>query len=118
MELKLTADKKLLDAIERLIEAINASRVPAAPVATPPAEEIKEEPAPQEESAQEQPEPAKEEPAAPAYDKDEVQRMAIKKIQAGKRDAVKALVEKFGAERVSDVADEKLAAFAAELEAI
>lgn len=118
MELKLTADKKLLDAIERLIEAINGSRVTAEPVATPLEEEPKEEPAQQEEPAQPQPEPAKEEPAAPAYDRDEVKRMATKKIQAGKRDAVKDLVEKYGAQRVGDVAEDKLAAFAAELEAI
>lgn len=118
MELKLTADEKLLDTLERLIEALNGHSAPvAAPVAVP-TEEPKEEPTPDEESAQPEPEPAKEEPAAPAYDKDEVKRMATKKIQAGNRDAVKALVEKYGAQRVGDVAEDKLAAFAAELEAI
>ena len=118
MELKLTADKTLLDAIERLIEALNVNGGFApAPVAVP-AEEPEAEPAPQEEPAKAEPEPAKEEPAAPAYSKDEVQRMAIKKIQAGNRDAVKDLIEKYGAKRVGDVAEDKLAAFAAELEAI
>ena len=112
MELKLTADKKLLDAIERLIEALNANGgLSPAPVAAPVE-------APKEEPAQPEPEPAKEDPAAPAYSKDDVQHMAIKKIQAGNRDAVKALIEKYGAKRVGDVAEDKLAAFAAELEAI
>lgn len=116
MELKLTADKKLLEAIERLIEAINANRVVAAAPVAAPAEEPKKEPAPQEEPAQAEPEPV-EEPKA-TYTKDAVQHMAIEKIQAGKRDAVKALVSKYGAERVGDVAEDKLAAFAAELEAL
>ena len=119
MELKLTADKKLLDTMERLIEAINACRLPGSTASVAQqASNVKEEPVQQEEPAQPAPEPAKEEPAAPAYDKDEVQRMAIKKIQAGKRDAVKALTEKYGADRVSNVSEDKLAAFAAELEAI
>ena len=117
MELKLTADKKLLEAIYSLVEAINTHGFTAAPVAAP-AEEPKEEPAKQEVPAQAEPEPAKEEQPAPAYTKDEVQRMAIKKIQGGKRDQVKALIDKYGAERVGDVAEDKLAAFAAELEAI
>ena len=116
MELKLTADKKLLDAIDRLIEAITThGGLAAAPVAAP-ATEPKEEPAQQEAPAQPDPEPVKDEPVV--FTKDEVQRMAIEKIQAGKRDQVKALITKYGAERVGDVAEDKLAAFAAELEAI
>lgn len=118
MELKLTADKKLLDAIDRLIEAISANKAPAAAPVAALTEEPKEDPAPQEMPAQPEPEPAKEEPAPPAYSKDEVQRMAIQKIQAGNRDVVKALIEKYGAKRVGDVTEDKLAAFAAELEAI
>jgi len=117
MELKLTADKKLLDTMERLIEAINACRLPGSIASiVEPESCVKEEPTPKEEPVQAEPEPAKEAPKA--YTKDEVQRMAIKKIQAGKRDDVKALIEKYGAERVGDVAEDKLAAFAAELEAI
>ena len=116
MELKLTADKKLLEALERLAEALSAHSIPVAAPITVSTEEPKEEPAPQEEPVQSQPEPAA--PALPTYSKDEVQHMAIKKIQAGKRDAVKKLVSSYGAERVGDVAEEKLAAFAAELEAI
>ena len=116
MELKLTADKKLLEVLERLAEALSARSIPTAAPITVSTEEPKEEPVQQEEPAQSEPEPAA--PALPTYTKDEVQHMAIKKIQAGKRDAVKALIKKYGAERVGDVAEEKLAAFAAELEAI
>lgn len=116
MELKLTADKNLLDVLERIAQALNAHRAPeAAPVAVQ-IEEPKEEPAALEEPAQPEPEPAAEAPAR--YNKSEVQSMAIKKIQAGNRDAVKALIKKYGAERVGDVADDKLAAFAEELEAL
>ena len=111
MELKLTADKNLLDVLERIAQALNAH----APVAVQ-IEEPKEEPAALEEPAQSEPEPAAEAPAQ--YNKSEVQSMAIKKIQAGNRDAVKALIKKYGAERVGDVADDKLAAFAEELEAL
>ena len=118
MELKLTADKKLLEAIERLTEALTAHMAPAAAPAAVAAEEPKEEPAEQETPAQPDPEPAEEQQPLKAYTKDEVQRMAIKKIQGGKRDAVKALLEQVGAERVGDVAEDKLAAFAAELEAL
>lgn len=111
MELKLTADKKLLDTMERLIEALNACRLPGSTASiTEPESCVKEEP------VQAEPEPAKE--AQKAYTKDAVQHMAIEKIQAGKRDAVKALIEKYGAERVGDVTEDKLAAFAAELEAL
>lgn len=57
----------------------------------------------------EKPAPA-EEPAAPApVDRKTVKRLAVKKIQEGKRDAVKAVIASFGVEKVDQVPEEKLA---------
>lgn len=51
-----------------------------------------------------------EEPAAPApVDRKTVKRLAVKKIQEGKRDAVKAVIASFGVEKVDQVPEEKLA---------
>lgn len=118
MEIKLTADKKLLDAINHLAEAILASRTGA--------------PAPEPENKPEEPEPERKivpmpEPDMPAPERkdepapvtrDEVRSLATNRIQEGKRDELKALLKKFGAMRVSDVPEVKLAAFAAEMEAL
>ena len=115
MEIKLTADKKLLDAINHLAEAILACRTGA------PAPEPKPEPEP-ERKVVPMPEPdmtapeRKDEPVT--VTRDEVRSMATNRIQEGKRDELKALLKKFGAMRVSDVPEVKLAAFAAEMEAL
>ena len=115
MEIKLTADKKLLDAINHLAEAILASRTGA--------------PAPEPENKPEEPEPESKVVPMPAPEpepeqkpatvtRDDVRPLATARIQAGKRDELKALLAKYNAKRVSDVPEDKLAAFAAEMEAL
>lgn len=112
MEIKLTADKKLLDAINHLAEAILASRTGA------PAPEPKPEPEPEPKPEPEPtPEPERKDEPAPVT-REEVRSLATNRIQEGKRDELKALLKKFGAMRVSDVPEVKLAAFAAEMEAL
>ena len=126
MEIKLTADKKLLDAINHLAEAILASRTSA-----PESEDRPDEPAPVSKGKPDEPRPErkivpmpepeptperKEEPAP--VTREEVRSLATSRIQDGKRDELKALLAKYNAKRVSDVAEDKLAAFAAEMEAL
>ena len=112
MEIKLTADKKLLDAINHLAEAILASRTSA------PVPETKPEPEP-ENKVVPMPAPEPEPEQRPAtVTRDDVRSLATARIQAGKRDELKALLAKYNAKRVSDVPEDKLAAFAAEMEAM
>ena len=112
MEIKLTADKKLLDAINHLAEAILASRTSA------PVPETKPEPEP-ENKVVPMPAPEPEPEQKPAtVTRDDVRSMATARIQGGKRDELKALLAKYNAKRVSDVPEDKLAAFAAEMEAM
>lgn len=112
MEIKLTADKKLLDAINHLAEAILASRT------STPAPETKPEPEPESKVVpMPAPEPEPEQKPAPVT-RDDVRSLATARIQAGKRDELKALLAKYNAKRVSDVPEDKLAAFAAEMEAL
>lgn len=134
MEIKLTADKKLLEALDKLAEALKAivePRVdltpapylatyetePAQPAALDPVTALpvvdKEEPAQPEKPAE-----APSEPAQSVPNREDVQRVAVTKIQGGKGKKVKALIEKHGGTRVSDVPEENLAAFMAELEAL
>lgn len=112
MEIKLTADKKLLDAINHLAEAILASRTSA------PVPETKPEPEP-ENKVVPMPAPEPEPEQKPAtVTRDDVRSLATARIQAGKRDELKALLAKYNAKRVSDVPEDKLAAFAAEMEVL
>ena len=112
MEIKLTADKKLLDAINHLAEAILASRTSA------PVPETKPEPEP-ENTVVPMPAPEPEPEQKPAtVTRDDVRSLATARIQGGKRDELKALLAKYNAKRVSDVPEDKLAAFAAEMEAM
>lgn len=114
MEIKLTADKKLLDAINHLAEAILASRT-SAPAPVP---ETKPEPEP-ENKVVPMPAPEPEPEQKPAtVTRDDVRSLATARIQAGKRDELKALLAKYNAKRVSDVPEDKLAAFAAEMEVL
>lgn len=133
MEIKLTADKKLLEALDKLADALKAAfepRVdiltlpdmvgepePAQPAALDPLTALpvvdKEEPAPQEKPAE-----APSEPAQRVPNREDVQRVAVTKIQGGLGKKVKALIEKHNGTRVSDVPEENLAAFMAELEAL
>lgn len=112
MEIKLTADKKLLDAINHLAEAILAGRTSA------PVPETKPEPEP-ESKVVPMPAPEPEPEQRPAtVTRDDVRSLATARIQAGKRDELKALLAKYNAKRVSDVPEDKLAAFAAEMEVL
>lgn len=137
MEIKLTADKKLLEALDKLAEALKAivePRVdltpapylatyetepaqPAQPAALDPVTALpvvdKEEPAQPEKPAE-----APSEPAQSVPNREDVQRVAVTKIQSKLGAKVKALIEKHGGTRVSDVPEENLAAFMAELEAL
>ena len=133
MEIKLTADKKLLEALDKLAEALKdivepresiltlpdmvGEPEPAQPAALDPMTALpvvdKEEPAPQEKPAEAPSKPAQRVPS-----REDVQRVAVVKIQGGKGKLVKALIEKHGGTRVSDVPEENLAAFLAELEVL
>lgn len=122
MEVTFKADKKLLDAINALAEAVRgmaehcqANTEPKAPdegEAKPcaPAEE-EEGVLPFEAEKQDEPKP-------PVPSRDEVNKLAIAKIQAKHRDEVKALLEKYGAAKVSAVPEEHLAEFKVALEAL
>ena len=122
MEVTFKADKKLLDAINALAEAVRgmaehcqADAEPKTPdegKAKPctPAEE-EEEVLPFEAEKQDEPKP-------PVPSRDEVNKLAIAKIQAKHRDEVKALLEKYGAAKVSAVPEEHLAEFKTALEAL
>lgn len=128
MELKITADKKLLEALEKIAAgmaaltaasvhaaaAIETTQEPAAATVAAPTAEPKEEPTPKAS-------PAAEPPVAPESkvpSRDEIQRLAIVKIQAGLGSSVKKLVEKYGAARVGEVPEDKLAEFKADLEVL
>lgn len=114
MEIKITADKKILDVLERIATALTTApsilTTPATLTEAPAAEAPKVAVAP--------PEPISEAPKVEAPSREEVQSLAVARIQGGKRDAVKALIAKYGATRVSGVTDDKLANFKAELEAL
>lgn len=123
MELKITADRRFLEAIEKLAEAIHeslrgqASKTPKVKMPACEAEEYAApviEPERTEPAAKEEP-PAQEETPVSA---EEVKRQAIQMIQGGLRDAVKALLEKYGVARVTDIADEKLAEFKKDLDGL
>lgn len=129
MEIKITADRKLLDALDKLADAIKAYAQPAIGVLeavdakadelrAPAAEPATEAPAaPESVSPAAEPAQATKAPAD-APTRDEVRRVAVMKIQAGLGKAVKDLVAKYGAARVGDVPEDKLAEFKAELEAL
>lgn len=115
MEIKITADKKVLDVLERIAAALTAApNIQTTPPEAPAAEAPKAAAAPPEPIS----EAKSEAPKAEAPSREEVQSLAVARIQGGKRDAVKALIAKYGATRVSGVTDDKLASFKAELEAL
>lgn len=122
MEVTFKADKKLLDAINALAEAVRgmaehcqANTEPKAPdegEAKPCTRAEEEEGVlPFEAEKQDEPKP-------PVPSRDEVNKLAIAKIQAKHRNEVKALLEKYGAAKVSAVPEEHLAEFKAALEAL
>ena len=125
MEIKITGDKKLLEALDKIADAL--SRMVAAPAtnalqdavnaataaATSEPEEVQAQPV---EPAQ-APSPAPQK-AEPVPTRDEIRALATVKIQAGHRDGVKDLIGKCGGTRVSDVPEGRLAEFMAGLEAM
>lgn len=139
MEIKLTADKKLLDALSGIAAALEAALKRSEPVQTAfmapvatstlppdklaiPDEKSAEAPsAPSQATPEPEPAPpaASEAPEVPtAPTRDAVRQAAVVKIQAGLGSAVKALVTRYGAARVGDVPEEQLAEFLADLEAL
>ena len=70
------------------------------------------------EKATEDTEDAKATKPAPAPDRRTIKSLAVKKIQAGHRDEVKALIQAYGAEKIDLVPEDKLVAFVADLEKI
>lgn len=121
MELKITADKKLLEVLDRLASAMTAAagKVPQAAPETPQTAAVAQH---DEVAAPEvKPEQPASENTAPfdlAPTREEIRALATIKIQAGHRDAVKALIGRYGGTRVSDVPEDQLAEFKAGLEAI
>ena len=112
------------DAAERLADMAAAAKLafdesaakPAqAATTTAPTAKVEEEPTPKAEPATAAPAPSE---SVPAPSRDEVQRLAIVKIQGGQRKGVQELVSKYGVARVGEVPEDKLAAFKAELEAL
>lgn len=130
MEVTFKADKKLLDAINALAEAVrgmaehcqaNTENVQVIDTATVKALKAASElctPAEEEEEVLPFEAEKQDEPKPPVPSRDEVNKLAIAKIQAKHRDEVKALLEKYGAAKVSAVPDEHLAEFKAALEAL
>lgn len=119
MEIKITADNKLLEALNGLAEALRAALTPASAPAATSAAKVKPAPAPKEKPVTAQPEPPE---TAPLIDfaalRSEAQQTAVVKIQAGRREEVKALVKSCGGSRVGDIPEDNLSAFVAGLEAI
>lgn len=119
MEIKITADNKLLEALNGLAEALRAALTPASAPVAAPAPKDEQTPAPKKKPATAQPEPKD---TAPLIDfaalRAEAQQMAIVKIQAGKREEVKALVKQCGGSRVGDIPEDNLITFVLGLEAI
>lgn len=134
MEIKLTADKKLLEALEKLAEALTQAFAPPVDFVPPPnlmkgeiepaqpaaLDPVTALPAADEEKSvrPEKPSEAPSKPAQRVPSREDVQRVAVTKIQSKLGAKVKALIEKHGGTRVSDVPKENLAAFLAELEAL
>lgn len=140
MEIKITADKKLLDVLDKIAAAVATAtgavnnpytrgmieaakekeerearqEAKSAPQTAAPAK-VEETPAPSAEPAVEANSPTESEPVP---SRDEIQRLAIVAIQGGHREEVKSLIEKFGGTRVKDVPEKNLAAFKAGLEAL
>ena len=112
MELKITADKKLLEALDKLSASISALTGSQGSVAAAP------EPA----SIQTQPaatptDPAAQTPAAPVTPtREDIHALAVRIIQAGGREEVKALLNKYEAPRISAVPLNVLTDFKADLE--
>lgn len=128
MEIKINLDKKTaevaeraINALENLVKALEDLAGTERAIETRPVVLLKEEPTPEETPVKNDPAPVSEdkpEETEPVPSREEVQRLAIVKIQGGHSKAVKALVEKYGATRVGEVPEANLAAFVKDLEAL
>ena len=117
-------DRARIDRLAELLERITAGH----PATTAPAEETETLPWEQAPATTAPAEPAEgaepaeaaqvEQTTSPAPDRRTVKSLAVKKIQAGHRDAVKSLITAYGAEKIDLVPEDRLAAFLADLEAI
>lgn len=115
-------DRARLDAI---LEALKTNAVPAqeaqtAARATKTPEPVKVSPEAENpaEKATAATEDAKAPKPAPAPDRRTIKSLAVKRIQAGHRDEVKALIQAYGAEKIDLVPEDKLVTFVADLEQI
>ena len=115
-------DRARLDAI---LEALKTNAVPAQKAQENAGEAKKPEPVKVStesekpaEKATEAAEDAKEPKTAHAPDRRTIKSLAVKRIQAGHRDEVKALIQAYGAEKIDLVPEDKLVAFVADLEQI
>ena len=115
-------DQSRLDAILEALKNITAPSQEAPEIAratkTPEPVKVSTESEKPAEKATEDTEEAKEPKPAPAPDRRTIKSLAVKKIQAGHRDEVKALIQAYGAEKIDLVPEDKLVAFVAELEKI
>lgn len=122
MEVTFKADKKLLGAINALAEAVQGMekhcQANTEPKAPDEGEAKPRTPAEEEEGVLPFEAEKQDEPKPPVPSRDEVNKLAIAKIQAKHRDEVKALLEKYGAAKVSAVPEEHLAEFKTALEAL
>lgn len=111
-------DRARIDRLAELLERITAGH----PATTAPAEEAETLPweqAPATTAPAEETETLPwEQESRPAPDRRTVKSLAVKKIQAGHRDAVKSLITAYGAEKIDLVPEDRLAAFLADLEVI
>lgn len=103
-------DRARLDRLAELLEGKAASMAVETVAAVSPAVDATEKTM--------EAKPEKREPEQQAPDRRTVKSLAVNKIQAGKRDEVKALIQKYGAEKIDLVPEDKLADFAAELEVL
>lgn len=133
-EIKITLceeDRKLLadirDAIVTSLRAICESGMTAPKASDPIVEQARQlvEEAPKTEAPKPEAPKADEHPVESPFgeptktvDRKEVKSLAVRKIQAGKRDEVKALILAQGVEKIDLVPDEKLAGFLSALEAL
>lgn len=113
-------DRERLDAILEALKNVTAhakeEQAAARATKTPEPVKVSTEAEKTAEKAAEDAEDAKEPATAP--DRRTVKSLAVKKIQAGHRDEVKALIQAYGSEKIDLVPEDKLVAFVADLEKI
>lgn len=113
----IAADAGLLSAINRIADSLSAPRAAApAPVApaAEPVKEVKQAPAkaePKQEGTGEAPAEPRPSVNGKSISLEKVREAVQKQSQAGKRDAIKALLQEFGAEKVTALQEDQYANF-------